>query len=41
MANLEFDREAVGVSAKADWHDSQTFASVELCAFPFVQGNGC
>ena len=28
MANLEFDREAVGVSAKADWHDSQTFASV-------------
>lgn len=28
MARLEFDREAVGVSAKGDWKDSEEFAGI-------------
>ena len=28
MADLEFDRAAVGISAKKDWHDSETLARI-------------
>lgn len=28
MSVIEFDRDAVGVSAKEDWTDSQTFATI-------------
>ncbi|WP_022868597.1 hypothetical protein [Schaalia vaccimaxillae] len=27
-ANIEFDRDAVGVSAKKDWEDADTFAKI-------------
>ena len=35
---IEFDREAVGVSAKTDWHDADSFASIGARFLSFPNG---